>query len=699
MSFINPLFLFATAAALLPVLYHLVRRMKAKTVPFSSLMFLRATPKEVVRKRRLRDLLLMAVRSAIFGLLALVFARPFLPEEAVPFIPQREHASVVLLVDRSYSMRYGDAFEAARREALARLDAAGPDDEVALVAFADEARQLTDLSTDRALLRSALGTVDPSYRTTDFDKALRLADEILQGARHETRTVVLLSDFQAGGWTGSLGNWQLASGTTFVPVDVGAGAADNAFIQEVHLDQRRAGPQVALRFDARVSAQGRPAEQENAATLTLGDAAVDRRPLPARPGRTVSFQQMAAREGVFQGTLALEPDALPADDRYFFTYHVAPRPSILVVDEPPAAGERDAFFLRHAFDLGDDAPYTFTSGGPDRLTPGELRRHQLVVVANLDGLSAARAASLRAYAGAGGTVVFSFGDRVNPAAFAPHLRTLGVGHLEGPVDARAELGHDVIIGEVDLRHPIFSIFAGTSAGAILRPRFHRYVRVAPDSGTAVLGTYDSGDPFLLERRVGDGKVLVYTATFNTSWTDFPVDELYVPFLYQLARYARDGNEPRRHFLVGETVRLRGTPGDEWEVRAPGNGLYRVRLDSSGTGFFRETEEPGHYVAAGGREPYFFSVNVDPRESDLQARDPDELYAAVAPPPEHAARTPEQAAALVIEDEEKQQKLWRYLLLLVVGLFAFETYYANRRTNNTAGKTTQTRRPGVVNGGS
>ncbi|MEX0600728.1 MAG: BatA domain-containing protein, partial [Rhodothermales bacterium] len=89
MSFINSIFLFATAAAVLPVLYHLVRRMRARTVPFSSLKFLKATPKELIRKRRLKDRLLMLARAALLALLALVFARPYLPSEQLPFVDQR----------------------------------------------------------------------------------------------------------------------------------------------------------------------------------------------------------------------------------------------------------------------------------------------------------------------------------------------------------------------------------------------------------------------------------------------------------------------------------------------------------------------------------------------------------------------------------------------------------------------------------
>ena len=85
MSFVNAFFLFGMIAAAIPVLLHFVRKMNAKKVSFGSLMFLAPTDEQIVKKRKLQDILLMTVRAGIVGLLALVFARPFVEEVAVPF--------------------------------------------------------------------------------------------------------------------------------------------------------------------------------------------------------------------------------------------------------------------------------------------------------------------------------------------------------------------------------------------------------------------------------------------------------------------------------------------------------------------------------------------------------------------------------------------------------------------------------------
>ncbi len=685
MSFINTLFLFATAAAVLPILYHLVRRLRAKTVPFPSLMLLQATPKKLVRKRRLKDLLLMAVRSLLFLLLALVFARPFLPAEQIPFVEQRESESVVLLIDRSLSMRYDGAFDRAVAAARDRIDAGGAGDEFALVAFDEEGQPLSALDTDLALHRGALRTLESGFRTTDFFPALQRAEDLLQDAQHDQQVVVLISDFQEAGWSGALANWHLPSGVMFETVDVGADDVANAYVEDLQLSSERVNGAEILRSDARIAAFGAAAGQTHTATLTVDGRTIDQQTLPGRDSAPLSFQYEAPREGFYQGHLELDGDALTVDDRYYFTDRVDGLPGILVVDGPAASTRRDAFYLQNAFDVGEAAHFQFTRA--EEVGADALAQHEIVFWANRPAASASDEAALRRFVEDGGTLVVSAGEQADPAALNGLLDAVDVGQVEAIVDARAELGYEAIIGEVDMRHPIFQPFAGSGAGAILRPTFRRFARLAPSEEATVIGRFDSGDVFLAEHSVGSGRALFYASTFNTSWTDLPLDEMYVPFLYQLAAYGTRSGDEQRTVRVGEAVALSGSPSETIEVRDPDGRLFPVTLDAQGEGFFRETNVPGHYAAAGDDETRLFSVNVDPRESDLQARDVEEVYAAVVAPPEDTPTTPEEATAAVVESEERQQKLWRFLLLAVIVLFAAETYLAHRGTRRQAAGTT------------
>ena len=77
MSFLNPFFLLGLAALAAPVLVHLVRRTRARRVEFPALYFVRQVPQRTIRRRTLRDLLLLALRCLALLLVVFAFTRPY----------------------------------------------------------------------------------------------------------------------------------------------------------------------------------------------------------------------------------------------------------------------------------------------------------------------------------------------------------------------------------------------------------------------------------------------------------------------------------------------------------------------------------------------------------------------------------------------------------------------------------------------
>src|SRR5207237_1302220 len=71
-----------TLAAAIPLVLHLLKREPEARVKFAAVKLLKHAPIEYTDRRRLRELLLLALRIATLVLLALAFARPFRPSAA-----------------------------------------------------------------------------------------------------------------------------------------------------------------------------------------------------------------------------------------------------------------------------------------------------------------------------------------------------------------------------------------------------------------------------------------------------------------------------------------------------------------------------------------------------------------------------------------------------------------------------------------
>jgi len=107
-NFLAPAFLAGLAAIAVPVIIHLIHRERRVVVEFPSLMFLQRIPYQSVRRRRVRNWPLLLLRLAALALIVAAFARPFLRRQALAVSAAGGAREVVVMVDRSYSMAYGD---------------------------------------------------------------------------------------------------------------------------------------------------------------------------------------------------------------------------------------------------------------------------------------------------------------------------------------------------------------------------------------------------------------------------------------------------------------------------------------------------------------------------------------------------------------------------------------------------------------
>ena len=182
MAFLAPFLLAGLAAIALPILLHLRKNRPKKTVAFSSLMFLEASPLVTKRRARIQDILLLILRCLALGLLAFAFARPFFPAPETPTTADQGAFLHFLLIDTSASMR-GEPMEKALAEAAKIIEKLPVQDTIAIATYSGKFRPL--LGTDRAqelapserkaAAAAALSTIAAGWESTVLDSSLLAA--------------------------------------------------------------------------------------------------------------------------------------------------------------------------------------------------------------------------------------------------------------------------------------------------------------------------------------------------------------------------------------------------------------------------------------------------------------------------------------------------------------------------------------------
>src|SRR5687767_8944028 len=157
MSFLAPLFFMGLAAIAIPVLVHLIQRERKRVIEFPSLMFVQKIPYQSVRRRRIRHWFLLLMRAAAIALIVAAFARPFFPEGAAATLAAvGGNRELVILLDQSASMGYGDHWERARDEARKAIGSLGVGDKATLILFARNAEESIRATSDRGRLEGSL---------------------------------------------------------------------------------------------------------------------------------------------------------------------------------------------------------------------------------------------------------------------------------------------------------------------------------------------------------------------------------------------------------------------------------------------------------------------------------------------------------------------------------------------------------------
>ncbi len=134
MTFAAPLFLLAALAAAIPVVLHMMNRQKAKELPFSTLRFLKISVEKTRRRKRIHDVLLMAIRAAVLLLIAAGLARPAVTSLGAPvgWQPFRGGADPRQFGQHGHDRSGSPRFETATAAALQILDQLSEGDQVAL---------------------------------------------------------------------------------------------------------------------------------------------------------------------------------------------------------------------------------------------------------------------------------------------------------------------------------------------------------------------------------------------------------------------------------------------------------------------------------------------------------------------------------------------------------------------------------------
>ena len=651
MGFLAPWALLGIAAVGLPVWLHLLKKHKTTPLPFSSLMFFERRTQSSIKHRRLQYLVLLALRSAVIVLLALAFARPYLESHFAALATGPK--LTVLAIDNSFSMREGDRLARAKREA-AQLASRLANDKLEVLAFGSHVQVMGDSA-------AGIPAIEPSDTRSSYAELSRALRSIAQSSRMPVEAH-LFSDMQKSSLPTNFADLRLGDNVRLIAHPVADRRVANFAVESVNAPHAIYGSGKAS-VEATVAGYGTE-EATRRVSLVLNGRELDSKSVtvPANGRAAVEFQPADLPFGLNRGEIRIDSaDNLPDDDHFYFSIDRAEARHVLFVHD--GRNERDALYFRTALEAANESAYALDAVPVEQSANLDPHKYAFVVVSDVPSLPASFETALRAYVHTGGSVLIALGPE--------SAQSVRVPVFDEVIAETRYYGRDGSLFQspswLDSGHP--SIQGAQHWDDV---KFYQAVRVKPGAAQVAARLGDD-TPLLLDKRIGEGRVLVFASTFDNIANDFPLHASFVPFIEHTANYLAHQEENRAIYLVGSFLELRqaNEQGAAVEVLDP-KGTRALTLEEATHARNLPLAMAGFYdVKRPNGRHELIAVNADRRESDLDVMSADTLALW-----QNTAQGGQNAGAPGDQEKPRPTEFWWWVLAAVLVLSVAESLLGN-----------------------
>jgi len=528
MTFLQPFILWGLPLLFIPVIIHLLNRLRHRPQPWAAMRFLRSANQRSISQAKLRQFLILLFR--VLAVVALVFflSRP-MAGGWLGWMLSPAPEVIVLALDRSASMeaQAGDSGKSRRQQAIDLwADALAPFQQSRLVLL-DSAAQIPQELPNLAALRQESFT-GPTDSAADIAGLLLRAFTYLSDTRPGAAEIWIASDLQESNWLPNDAQWArvmaqfaaLPQKVRFRLLTFEESPQNNISISLAEAVRRSRGGERSLDVAVDVQQTGE-ASGPLVLKWNLGRGASQRE--VNLSGQSLRWRNRfplpSANEGGW-GSIEIGADANAADNKLFFAFDAERAPTALIVT---ASGPNTARPLQLAASDLSKGPSDWAKLVSPQEFAGVALTNTALIVWHSSDMPGAAPGLLEDFASSGGSLVFlpekpegsawTFaGSGFGPSVLAKTNELFTVAQwneLEGPF-SKTDEGFAVPVGSLEV-----------------------YQRAAISGSGAALASFAEGAPFLTRAAIGKGEAYFCATSPDPAWSALADGAVLVPMLQRL----------------------------------------------------------------------------------------------------------------------------------------------------------------------
>ncbi len=623
LTFLNSYLLPLLSLAGLPILIHLLTRHKVKEQPFSDLRFLEEIHRKRMRRMKLRQWLILILRTLIILFITSAFARPTIKGVMMRKAGNHENVVAAILLDNSYStaaVRGGaDIFtfqKAAANEILSFLR----EGDVAIVGTFNEKVSWLTPKPSRFFQNFSrmLDTISISHRRTDVLNAISEAQKMLLSYPMPNKEIYILTDNTIAGWRTN-SEFDTSAEIAINILSFSPDKVENHTISAIEFPPQLLEIGTPFKIGAVVKNNGKKTVNDIVASLVLDGKKTSQSifNLPVGSQSIVELSGQALSGGFHSGYVECSDDNLDIDNRRYLTFRIPEKIKVLIIGEP-----NDRRFFRLALSPeGETSFFDIEECSEAQLGSHLLTDIDVAILIDPSSISDAALGRLRTFASEGGGIFIIPGQRCagNLSLYNKILNSFGsfdVTAVIGDTMKTAMLGW----GKADMTHPVLSVFSEFS---LPKTEIYRMIQFKAIDGRTFLH-FENDMPAMIDIPCGDGRIIATGFSVDMRWSNLAISGLFVPMVHRVCQYLAsdvayfDVGYPVGNDISRTIANFKGDgkfqlylPGGESIIIPPRfiGGKYAIHVE--------DLPQAGiYFVVADDETVDMFAANVVPDEGDL-----------------------------------------------------------------------------------
>lgn len=695
MIFLNPAILFGLLAASIPVIIHLFNLRKLKKIEFSTLTFLKELQKNKIRKIKLKQWILLALRVLIILFVVMAFARPALQSIQIGGTTSAAKTTAIFILDDTFSMsvvdQKGSYFNQSKEIIKQVISQLQEGDEVGVILVSNPKAE-NGLTSSLSEFIKNVDQLDLSFSSGDINSAITKASEIISESKNFNKEIYVLSDFQQNKITKENLNSDLSEllneGIRLYSFDLSDKDVFNLSIDELKINNQIFEKNKPVNFSVTITNNSNQDINSAVVSLFLNNERSAQKSFDVNAGQStiVEVEATPKTTGFIDVAAEIETDEIEQDNKRFASLFIPEKISVGLFAE----NQNDLTYVDLALQTAGDGKYSIERKSVNQLTSQQLNKDQTIIISA--NTIASGIEQLKNFVQNGGGVILFPSSNQDAARLNQLYSQLGLRGSASFIGKVNSSDLKIKFDKTDFNHPVFqNIFQNDDKKKYESPELNAYYKIS-SAGNQIISLVD-GSSFLSEYRIGKGKVFVFNSSPVLSWSDFPIKSIFAPLINKSVAYLSSKDREQNIFLAGEEINLnlKNASPSQLKIVEPDKSEEFINLsENTGRDYlsYSKTNIAGSYkFYSGDNLLEDISINTDPTESKTVYADESEFEAYLKEikfDGKYISVDKESNITEKIMQARFGSELWRYFVLVAIILALIEMTIARNAKKDLEG---------------